>query len=113
MRAHARRAEGNDGDGDERAAQRDDGREEIERPIDGGWNQIFFEERFRAVDQRLQESEWTNAAGTPAVLDAADKLALEEHGVGDAHQHHHRDHGDLERGSREKMSRIVTCVQPS
>ncbi len=103
VRAHAGRAEGNDGDGDERAAEREDGREQIERAIDGSGNQIFFEERFCAVDERLQQAEGADAAGAPAVLDAAHQLALEEHGVGDAHEHHHRDHGDFERGSRERM----------
>ena len=93
--ADAGLAKGNDGDGDERAAERDDGREKIKRTIDSRGNQIFFEERLGAVDERLQKAEGANAAGSPAILDAADKLALEKHGVGDAHEHHHRDHGDF------------------
>ena len=95
VRAHAGRAEWNDGNGDERAAERDDGREKIKRPIDGGGDQVFLEEGLCAVDERLQQAEWANAAGAPAILNAADELALEEHGVGDAHEHHHRDHGDF------------------
>ena len=101
--ADAGRAEGNDGDGDERAAERDDGREQIERAVDGGGDQVFFEEGFCAVDQRLQQAEGADAAGSPAVLDAADELALKQHGVGDAHEHHHRDHGDFEQAPKKKF----------
>ena len=95
MRAHAGCAKRDHGDGDERAAKSKDGRQQIERPVDGRGNQILFEERLGAIDERLQEAEGADAAGSPAVLDAAHQLALEEHGVCDAHQHHHRHHGDF------------------
>ena len=71
------------------------GASKIKRAIDGGRNQVFFEEGLGAIDKRLQEAEGADAAGSPAVLDAAHQLALEQNRVGDAHQHHHRDHGDF------------------
>ena len=103
MRAHAGRAEGHHGDGDERAAERDDGRKKIERAIDGSGNEVFLEEGLGAVDERLQKAEGADAAGAPAILDAAHQLALEQHGVGDAQQHHHRDHGDFEQAPKKKF----------
>ncbi len=91
-----RLAEGNNADRDQRAAQREDGSEQIERPVDAGGNDVLFEEGFRAIHQRLQEAEGPHAARSPAVLDAPHELALQQHGVGDAQQHHHRHHGYLE-----------------
>ena len=67
-------AEGNDGDGDERAAERDHGREDEEGALDREGHQVFFEEELGAVDQGLEEAEGADAAGSPAVLDAADEL---------------------------------------
>jgi hypothetical protein len=77
-------AEGHDGDRDERAAERDHRREDEERALDGEAHQVFLEEELGAVDERLQQAEGADAAGSPAVLHAADDLALQQHGVGDA-----------------------------
>jgi hypothetical protein len=101
--AHVGLAEGHDGDGEQRAAQRDDGREQIERAVDAGGDDVFFEEGFCAIDQRLQQAEGAHAAGSPAVLDAAHQLALKQHGVSDAHEQHHRDHGYFEQAPQEEL----------
>jgi hypothetical protein len=77
-------AKGHHGDGDERAAERDDGREQIERPVDAGGNQVFFEEDLAPSTSGCSRPKGPHAAGSPAVLDAAHQLALQQHGVGDA-----------------------------
>ncbi len=101
-------AEGNHGDGDQRAAQRDERGQQVERPVDAGGNHVLFEEGLGAIDQRLQQAEGADAAGSPAVLDAGDQLALKQHRVGDAHEKDHRHHDDLEQAPQEKP-KIVTC----
>ena len=96
------RAEGNDGDGDERADQRDHGRGDEERFFGGDGQQIFLEEELDAVSERLQQAEGADAAGSPAVLHAAEDLALKQHGVGDRGQREHEDDEDLQDAEQEE-----------
>ena len=91
------RAEGHDGDGDERAGERDDGRDDEERALDGERHQVFLEEELDAVGERLQQAEGADARGSPAVLHAAEDFALEQHGVGDGGERDDQHDGDLER----------------
>ena len=95
-------AEGHDGDGDERAAERDHGGEDEERALDGEGHQVFFEEELDAVGERLQQAEGADAAGAPAVLHAADDLALQQHRVGDGGERDDEHDGDLEDADEEK-----------
>ena len=83
-RLHA--AEGDDGDGDERAGKRDDGSDDEERAFGGDGHEVFLEEELDAVGERLQQAEGADAGGSPAVLDAAEDLALQQHRVGDRRQ---------------------------
>ena len=46
-------------------------------------HQVFLEEELDAVGERLQQAEGADAGGSPAVLDAAENLALQQHRVGD------------------------------
>src|SRR5262249_48716427 len=69
----------------------------------GSRDNVFFEERFCAVHQRLEQAEWADPAGSPAILDSTDELALKEHGVGDGHEKHDRDYDDLEHAPQEKL----------
>src|SRR6185437_47542 len=62
------RAEGYHGDGDQRAAEGDHGREDEERALDGERHEVFLEEELDAVGERLEEAEGADAAGAPAVL---------------------------------------------
>ncbi len=105
-------AEGNDADGDQRATQGDDGSQEVERAIDAGGDDVFFEKGLCAVDERLQQTEGTDAVGAPAILNAANKLALKQHGVGDGHQQYHRHHDDLEQAPQEKLPKSSRVLQP-
>ena len=59
-------------------------------------HQVFLEEELDAVGERLQQAEGTGAAGSPAVLHAAEDLAFEQHGVGDGGQRDDEDHEDLQ-----------------
>ena len=88
-------AEGDYGDRDQRAGERDDRSQNIERPVDDGGHEVFLEEELQAVGQRLQQAEGTDAAWSAAVLDAANDLALEQDGVGDAGEQDHQHHDDL------------------
>src|SRR5262249_33115874 len=69
-------AKGDDADRDECAAQPDDWRQEIQGAVYGSRDNVFFEERFCAVHQRLEQAEWADPAGSPAILDSTDELAL-------------------------------------
>ena len=89
--------------GNERATERDNGSQQIEWLVDARRDQVLFEVGLCAVDQRLQQAEGADTSGSPAILDAAYQLALQQHGVGDAHEHHHRDHGYLEQAPQEKF----------
>src|SRR6266568_8480881 len=102
-------AERNDGDGDECATQCDDGSEQIEWPVYGSGNDVFFKEGFRAVYQRLQQTEWANTVRPPAILNAAYKLALKQHGIGDGQQEHYRHHNHLEQAPQEKLQNRHAC----
>ena len=62
--------------------QRDDRRQHVQRLVDVWRDQVFFEDEFDAVRQRLQQSERPHAAGSPAVLDAPHHLALQQHRIG-------------------------------
>ena len=69
------------------------GASDVERLIDVRRRQVFLEEELHAVGQRLQQPERADARGSPAVLDAADNLALQPDGVGHGgQQHDQRDH---------------------
>ena len=80
----------------ERAGERDDGRDDEERALDGEGHEVFLEEELDAVGERLQQAEGADAAGSPAVLHAAEDLALQQHGVGDRRERDDEHDGDLE-----------------
>ena len=103
MRTNLRLAERNNGDRNQRAAQGDDGCEQIERLVDRGRNQVFFKERFCAIDERLQQSKRSNSAWPPAILNAADKFALKQYGISDTEQHHYRYYDYLEQAPKKKL----------
>ena len=100
------RAEGNDGDGDERAGEGDDGREDEERALDGEGHQVFLEEELDAVGERLQQAEGADAGGAPAVLHAAEDLALEQHRVGDRRQRDDEHDDDLEDAEQQECLEV-------
>ena len=58
--------------------------------------QVFLEEELDAVGERLQQAEGADARGSPAVLDAAEDLALQQHRVGDRRQRDDEHDDDLE-----------------
>src|SRR6202789_1345692 len=93
--AHGDCGEGDHGDGDERAAESDDGRDDEEGALDGERHHVFLEEELEAVDQWLQEAEGADAGGSPAVLQAAKDFALEQDRVGDCRQRDDQHDGDL------------------
>ena len=101
------RAEGDDGDGDQRAGERDDRREDEERALDGERHQVFLEEELDAIGERLQQAEGADAGGSPAVLDAAEHLALEQHRVGDRRQRDDEHDGDLEDAEQQECLKLV------
>src|SRR5579872_367307 len=100
---HRWRSERHDCDRDQRTSKRDHRREKIERSIDGRGDHVFFEEELGPIDERLQETERSYAAGPPAILNSAHQLALEEHRIGDAHQQHHRYDDDLQQAPEKKL----------
>ncbi len=95
-------SEGDDGDGNQRAGERDDRRDDEERALGGKGKQVFLEEELDAVGERLQQAEGADARGSPAVLHAAEDLALEQHGVGDRRQGDDEDDDDLEDAEQQK-----------
>ena len=99
----ARIAERNDPYGNERATEADDGGQQVQRTVNASGNDVFFQEGFGAVDERLQQAEGTDAAGSPAILNSANELAFEKHRVGDGQQEHHRHHHDLQQTPQEKL----------
>ena len=80
------------------------GASEIERLVDEGGDHVFLEEELDTVDHGLPHAEWADAAGSPAVLDAADELALEQHGIG------HGAEEDCE--ALRRLSRCLTAETP-
>ena len=53
-------------------AKRDHGRQDVERPVYVGGEQVFFEKELEAVGHGLPHAEGAYTAGSPAVLNAAD-----------------------------------------
>ena len=90
------RAERHDGDGEQCAHERNDWSKDIERPVDRGRHDVFFEVELQPVGQGLKQAEGADAAWPEAVLNAADDLAFEQHGVGNAGQQNHQHHDDLD-----------------
>ena len=99
-------AEGDDGDGDQCAGERDDGSDDEEGALGGEGHEVFLEEELDAVGERLQQAEGADARGTPAVLHAAEDLALQQHRVGDGHQGDDEHDDDLEDAEQQKCLKI-------
>ncbi len=99
-------SEGNDGDGDQRARQGDDGGEDEERTLGGEGHEVFLEEELDAVGERLHQAEGADAGGSPAVLDAAQDLALQQHRVGDRRQGNDDDDQDLEDAEQQECLKL-------
>ena len=97
-----RRAEGNDRDGDEGADERDHRGGDEEGLLSGDGQEVFLEEELDAIGERLQQTERTDAARSPAVLHAAEDLTLEQHGVGDGGERQHEDDEDLQDAEQEE-----------
>ena len=72
------------------------GASDEERALDGEGHHVFLEEELDAVGERLEEAEGADARGSPAVLHAAEDLALEQHGVGDGRERDDEHHSDLD-----------------
>src|SRR5258708_37322110 len=87
-------SEGNYGDGDQRHHQRQHWREDEESPVHVIGNHVFLEDELDSVSQRLQQAKRAHAGRSPAVLDAADDLALQPGGIshtGKQDEDHKRD----------------------
>ncbi len=95
-------SEGDDGDGDERTGEGDDGRENEERLFGGHRHEIFLEEELDAVGERLEKAEGADARGSPAVLHAAENLALKQNGVSHSRQRNDEYDDDLEDREQQK-----------
>ena len=89
-----------------RAGQRDDRRDDKQRALGGDRHEVFLEEELDAVGQRLQQAERADARGSPAILDAAQDLALEQHRVGDRRQRDDQDDHDLEDAEQQKCLKL-------
>ncbi len=87
---------------EQRADQGNNRRGDVKRAINAVRDYVFFEEKFGAVSERLEQAKGAHTAGSPAILDAPDYLALEEHGVGDAHQQNYDHHQDFHNGEDDK-----------
>ena len=83
-------------------AERDHGGQDVERPVYIGGHQVFFKEELEAVGHGLPQAERTNAGGSPAILDAADNFALQQHGVGYGAEEDRQHHGNLQTTQQKK-----------
>ncbi len=83
-------------------AEGDHGRQDVEWPVDVGGQQVFFEKELEAVGHGLHHAEGADAAGSPAVLNAADQFAFQQHGVGYGAEEDGQDYGDLQTTQQEK-----------
>ena len=60
-----------------------------------------------AVGQRLQKTEGPDARWSPAILHAAEHLALQQHRIGHRRQRDHEDHDDLEDAEQQKCLELA------
>ena len=101
-------AEGQGEEGQEGADQGDVGAEAEEQVVGAGGDDVFLDQQFHAVGQRLQPAELAaDAGGAEAVLDAAGDLALQPHGKDRGNQHegdkgNGRDQGEQVRPGMDK-----------
>ena len=84
------------------AGKRDDRRQQVQRTVNPRRHQVFFQEQLRSVGQGLQQAERADARGSPAVLDAADDLAFEQHGVRNRREQDDQHNDDLDSAEDEK-----------
>ncbi len=78
------------------------GASEEERLLDEDGGEVFLEEELDAVGERLQQAEGADARRAPAVLHAAEQLALEQHRVGDRGEGDDEHDHDLEDREQEE-----------
>ncbi len=103
-RDHGNRSESHD--------ERKTGREKIDALLDVGRRQIFLQQKLDSVGERLQQSEWTDARGSPAILHAAHDLALQPHGVGDDGEQNAESDGDLDYRDDQKSQSAHRRINP-
>ena len=95
-------AKGNHGDGNQRHHQRQHGRKNEQALVDVVRQQVFFQDEFNAVSQRLQQAKRAHARWSPTVLDAANHFALQPCGIGHAREHDEDHQRDLNYSSDNK-----------
>ena len=72
--------------GCDRKNHRDHRRSDEQGPVNVWRRKVFLEKKLDAIGSRLQQSEWPDARGSPAVLHVSDDLALKPDCVGDGRQ---------------------------
>ena len=63
-----------------------------------GRRQVFLKEELNAIGQRLQQTERSDVAGSPAVLHMSNNFALQPYAVGNCRQQHNECHDGLDEG---------------
>ena len=104
--------DGHQGDRSERHDERQPRREKIDVLLHVGGREVFLEQELDAVGQGLQQSEGTDAGGSPAVLHMADDLALQPDGVGDDGEQNAERDGDLNNGDDQKSQNAHRRTNP-
>ena len=113
--AGPRRAERDDGKGDQGRDDRDQRRQQVERLVDVGRHDAFLQEHLGPVGQRLKQAEGNAelAAGpirADAILRIGGDLALDVDQVGDRAHEHAGHHDDLERNTDQQKHRLKPCL---
>ena len=83
---------GNHGGNDDRRDQRDHRGQEEQQLVGVGRDELFLEDQFDRVSNRLQKAPRASAVGPQAHLHAGQGLALIERQVGKAAQQNHQQH---------------------
>ncbi len=82
----------------QRGSRGDDRRQKVNEPSRLIRNDVFFEDEFEQVGERLQKSARADAVRAQTALDKTEHAAFGEHRVRD-HRHHNRE-GDKDAGQQ-------------
>src|SRR3954451_14001212 len=90
------RPDGDDGERQERGDRGDERRQDVERLVDDGGDEVFLEHQLHAVGEALKQPEGTDPVGSRTLLHAAEDSPLRPDLQQCRHQQEHEDGDSLE-----------------
>ncbi len=75
-------------------------------------SQIFFKDKFHSIRQRLQQAERADAGWSPAILDVADDLAFQPHGIRHRREQHNECDHDLDHRNENEFAKTQRGIFP-